>query len=322
MRNGRALEPWVPRFKGLLAGLAGLVLMLSGCDLFGHGYPENVSRLLPSDSRLYWLDNDHVFVPGYAPDDKLLDESGKPKKGLYILDTRNNSYVRHADLGHYSRFCYHHGFVTYTVSGKMGDAVETNRRMEGTFGEEKLLPLGAKQNTSLENTETYTECPRVDREKRLRPEHAESMRRGLAVHAVFLREQDVYILADMCAVPYPECRIPVKQTFDSPVKLYRPDRAEPIQLPILAKELSLGSYIRYVEWANKYLIIPAVRRDVPYQYLNYGLYGKAHYQVYLMTPNGEVETITIPDGKWLPPHGHRLDTRRPLLQWQRGHRAG
>ena len=307
MRNGRALEPWVPRFKGLLAGLAGLVLMLSGCESSGPGYTEKISRLETADSpRLYWLDNDHVFIPGYAPDDKLMDESGKPKKGLHILDTRNNTYVRHADLGDGSRFCFHQGFITYSIYNKSGGDHSKDLQMEGMFGQEKLLPPGNRFDADFNNNSSYTECPRVDREKRLRPEHAEPMHRGLAVHAVFLREQDGYILADMCTVPYPECRIPVKQTFDSPVKLYRPDRAEPIELPILAKELSLGSYIRYVEWANKYLIVPAVRRDVPYEYQNYGLYGKAPYQVYLMSPGGQIETIPIPNGAWLRPQNAAL----------------
>lgn len=286
--------------KIVTAVAMGLVLMLSGCESSAHGYPEKVSRLLPAENRLYWLDNDRVFVPGYAPDDKLVDEEGKPKKGLYILDTRSNTYVRHADLGHYSRFCFNEGFVTYTVSGKAGDAIDTNRRMEGKFGEEKLLPLGVKQNANLGNKSTYTECPKVDRTKRLKPEHAEPMHRGLAVHAVFLREQDGYILADMCTLPYPECTIPVKETFNSPVKLYRPNQKEPVELPILGKEFALGSYIRYVEWINKYLIVPATRKDTPAGY-SYSLTGKAPYRVYLMSPSGEVETILIPEGKWLPP---------------------
>lgn len=299
MKTNRRLE-FVPQFKWLAAIVAGVTLAVSACGASGHGYPEKVSRLLPDGSRLYWLDNDRVFVPGYAPDDKLLDENGKPKKGLYILDTRNNTYVRHADLGHYSRFCFNEGFVTYSPKNK-GLNDKESVQMEGKFGQEKLLPPGVRFNADFINNGSYTDCPRTDREKRLRPEHAEPMHRGLAVHAVFLREQDGYILADMCTLPYPECTIPVKETFDLPVKLYRPERADAIELPILAKELSLGSYIRYVEWINKYLVVPAVRRDVPYQYLNYGLYGKAPYQVYLMSPNGEIEAITIPEGKWLPP---------------------
>ena len=122
MKYKSGCESIAAQFKRLAAIVAGVTLTVSACGASGHGYPEKISRLLPDGSRLYWLDNDRVFVPGYAPDDKLLDENGKPKKGLYILDSRNNTYVRHADLGHYSRFCFNEGFVTYTVSGKMGDA--------------------------------------------------------------------------------------------------------------------------------------------------------------------------------------------------------
>ncbi|MBL8413090.1 MAG: hypothetical protein JNM42_01475 [Propionivibrio sp.] len=303
MRNGRALEPWVPRFKGLLAGLAGLVLMLSGCESSGPGYTEKISRLETADSpRLYWLDNDHVFVPGYAPDDKLLDESGKPKKGLYILDTRNNTYVRHADLGDGSRFCFHQGFITYSIYNKSGGDHSKDLQMEGMFGQEKLLPPGNRFDADFNNNSSYTDCPRVDREKRLRPEHAALVQDHFPVGAKFLRPEDGYIFVHSCKQQYCD-GLPEKHSFENPSKLYRPDRAEPIELPILAKELSLGSYIRYAEWANKYLIVPSSRRDKAY---NGGLIGglmegKAPYQIYLMTPNGRVETITIPDGKWLPP---------------------
>ena len=302
VRNRHAMEPWVPRFKGLLAGLAGLVLMLSGCESSGPGYTEIISRLEMADSpRLYWWDNDHVFVPGYAPDDKLLTEEGKPKKGLYILDTRNNSYVRHADLGHYSRFCYYQGFVTYTVSGKMDDPVETDRQMEGVFGQEKMLPIGVRFNADLNNKDSYTECPRVDRTKRLRPEHAALEQDHFPVGAKFLRPEDGYIFLSYCKAKYCDGHGGLdKDEFDDPVKLYRPNQTEPIELPILVKELGLGSYIRYVEWANKYLIIPATRKDTSWPASD-RLKGKSPYQVYLMTPNGDVETITIPDGKWLPP---------------------
>ena len=283
-------------FPSLLAALA---LTLSGCGPAALGYSETVSRLESADRPPYWLDNDRVLIAGYAPDDKLLGDDGKPKKGLYILDTRNNSYTRYADLGHYSRLCYDQEFVTYTVSGKMGDPVETNRQMEGTLGQEKMLPKGVRFNADFSNNSSYTDCPRVDPAKRLRVEHAEPMRRGLAVHAIFLRQEDGYILADICNLPYPECTIPVKETFNSNVKLYQPGRKDPIDIPILAKELALGSYIRYVEWANKYLIVPANRKDTPYGY-SYRLTGKAPYQIYLMTPSGQIETIPIPEGKWLP----------------------
>lgn len=301
MKTNRDLKAVVLQFKWLAAAVAGVTLMVSGCGASGHGYPEKVSRLLPDGSRLYWLDNDRVFVPGYAPDDKLFDENDKPKKGLYILDTRNNTYVRHADLGHYSRFCFNEGFVTYTVSGKMGDAVETNRHMEGKFGEEKLLPLGAKQNASLGNKSTYTECPRTDREKRLRPEHVALEKAHFSVGAMFLRPEDGYIYSGRCRTEYCAGRgSSDRDNFDEPVKLYRPDRADPIELPILGKELGLSSYFRYVAWINKYLIVPATRKDTPIDY-SYSLTGKAPYRVYLMSPNGEIETIVIPDGKWLRP---------------------
>ena len=279
----------------------GLALMLSGCESSAHGYSERVSRLLPDDSRLYWLDNDRVFVPGYAPDDKLMDEEGKPKKGLYILDTRNNTYVRHADLGYYSRFCFYQGFITYSTFNKHGVDRSKNRQMEGLFGQEKLLPPGVGFNAELGDNKSYTDCPRSDREKRLRPEHVALEKAHFPVGAMFLRPEDGYIYSGRCKKEYCDGRgSSDRDDFDEPVKLYRPNQNEPIELPILGKELGLRSYIRYVEWINKYLIVPATRKDTPVGY-SYALSGKAPYRVYLMSPNGEIETITIPDGKWLPP---------------------
>lgn len=300
-RNKSCLEFVVPQVRWLAAAVAGLALMFSGCDSSRHGYSEKVSRLLPSDSRLYWLDNNRVFVPGYAPDDKLLNEEGKPTKGLYILDTRNNTYVRHADLGDGAFFCFHQGFITYSTSNKRGVSDSGYRQMEGLFGQEKLLPPGVRFNAEFgSNNNSYTDCPRSDREKRLRPEHMALEQVHIPVGAKFLRPEDGYIYSSRCKKEYCDgYGDTAKEGFDEPAKLYRPDRAEPIDLPILGKEFALGSYIRYVEWVNKYLIVPATRKDTPYDYSN-ALTGKAPYRVYLMSPNGDVETILIPEGKWLP----------------------
>ena len=274
--------------------------MVSGCGASGHGYPEKVSRLLPADSRLYWLDNDRVFVPGYAPDDKLWDEKGKPKKGLYILDTRNNTYVRYADLGDGSRFCFYQGFITYSIFNKHGVDRSKHQQMEGVFGQEKLLPPGVRFNATLNDNKSYTDCPITDREKRLRPEHVALEKAHFSVGAMFLRPEDGYIYSGRCRTEYCAGRGGSdRDNFDDPVKLYRTDQADPIELPILGKELGLGSYIRYVAWINKYLIVPATRKDTPIGY-GYSLSGKAPYRVYLMAPDGEVETILVPEGKWLP----------------------
>ena len=87
----------------------------------------------------------------------------------------------------------------------MRDTVETNRHMEGTFGEEKLLPLGAKQNASLGNKFTYTECPKVDREKRLRPEH-------VALEQAHLLAWIVHRQGDKCDNRMIECLFSLKQS--------------------------------------------------------------------------------------------------------------
>ena len=136
----------------------------------------------------------------------------------------------------------------------------------------------------------------------LRPEHVVLAKASFPVGVMFLRQEDGYIFISRSGEKYFDGRShPDKEDLARPVKLFRPDQIEPIELPILGKELGLGSYIRYVEWINKYLIVPAARKDKPID-SSYRLSGKAPYQVYLMAPNGETEIVVIPEGKWLPPY--------------------
>ena len=266
-------------------------------------FPETLTRLLPYGTP-YWLDNDRVLLVARAPDDKLYDEEGHWKPGLYILDVRGNTYTRYADLGDPPLFCYNQGFVTYKAKGvqisdRKSDSPE-DVFMEGRFGEEKPLPSGVRPSIDAGYDVYYANCPVFDRKKLLTPEHWALHEGHFTVMANFLRPEHGYIYASHCRDKY--CNGSpgiIQEDFEKPAKLYIPGRAEPVELPILGKEFSLGVRVRYVEWLGKYLIIPATRRDTPFRYGN-GLTGQAPFQVYLMTPEGQVDAFPVPEGKWLP----------------------
>jgi len=242
---------------------------------------------------MYWLDNDRVLVPGYAPqkpDDKATQDAKQyGPLGLYILDTRNLSYVRHADLSDYYSLCYNQGFITYTnqTDEQAGNRIQN----EGPFGQEQALSVNAEHNYGGEGQAYYAACPKVDREKLLRPEH-----RGQRVSALFLRETDGYIY--IATQRSPDEWMVDRHNQDDPVKYYRTGQAEPIELPILAKET--WRRLSYSEYAGKYLLIPRTweGRDIRDSEVSWP--RNLPYKVYLLDPAGNVESIDIPYGTWRP----------------------
>ena len=273
-------------------------------------FPETVTRLLPHGTP-HWLDNDRLLLVARAPDDKLYDGEGHWKPGLYILDVRSNTYSRYAEVGDPPLFCYNQGFVTYMNRGSnLSFGTDGKPQgssdmlfMEGWFGKEKALPQGVRPSIEPGYDVYFANCPVFDRKKLLTPEHWVLDEGHFPVMAYFLRPEHGYIYASHCRERYCNGSPGIAQEdFEKPVKLFIPGVAEPVELPILGKEFSLGVRVRYMEWLGKYLIIPATRRDTPYRYGN-GLTGKAPYQVYLMTPEAQVEAFPIPEGKWLPGSG-------------------
>lgn len=267
---------------------------LAACSPVGHDYPETVARLIYMRAAdefrpIFWLDKDRVFIPGYAPDD-----SSNPKDGIFILDTRTNTYQRYTDLvGERSAwFCYFDGFISYPVLGSDGKF----HQKEGKMGEEREVPDSEKQLDPSQRR-SYSKCKKIDRAKRFRPEHRQLDQTRSPVRAVFLREEDGYIFLDHCREAY--CAHIVREYYDQPAKLNRYDRKEPTDLPILVKEMS-GSIVRYAAWAGKYIIASRARRDRPYE-SGEGMAGKEPLRIYLLSPDGSIEAIPLADGAWLPP---------------------
>ena len=291
---------WFAR-KAFLVVLAGGVL--SGCDFIAGGaLPEKKTPYAPTPTELvygkrhgampmYWLDKDRVLVPGYAPL-PATNAAGQEARqygplGLYILDTRNNSYVRHADLSQYYSLCYNEGFVTYTSN--TDDKADNRIQHEGPFGREQALPVNAEHNFRGDSQPYYAACPKIDPKALLRPEH-----RGQRVSAWFLREQDGYLNLGISDEPL-KLRNP-----DDLVTYYRKGQAEPVELPILAKEMLSTAKLTFSDYAGKYVIVPgnAKSRDMS-NYVTSWPNGML-IPIYLLSPDGKVETIQIPYGTWFP----------------------
>jgi hypothetical protein len=294
------------KFQFQAAAVVGRVLLvalvLSGCDVLQNVGPSGQDQKFEIKSSglafgrrfgpdpIYWLDNDRALFPGYA-NEKRLGPDGKEvwaPPGLFIWDTKNDRIVRHADLARNFYFCYNEGFVTYTTH------TEEDRKKwiqyEGWFGSEQALPPGSATNWA-HNQSYYAACPKIDPEKLLRPEH-----RGRRVSAFFLREADGYIY--VATQRSPDEWMVDRHNQDDPVKYYRTGQTEPIELPILAKEM--WSQLSYSEFAGKYLLIPRTWKSRDLRNSIESWPKDLPYKVYLLHPAGNVESIDIPYGTWRP----------------------
>jgi len=231
-------------------------------------------------SPIYWLDNDRVLFPGYA-NEKRVGPDGKETwapPGIFIWDTKSNTYVRHADLqrGHWF-ICFNKGFLGYSTDGDMQGEQKVIKA--GMLGLEKELSRSVPWKLHPE----LDQCD--DPVAEIRPDH-----RGTPI--VHLRPQDGYIYVGRIG-ELGRFRNP-----DDPVKLYRPGQEAPVTLSILAKEMS--AKLSYSEYAGKYTIIPDTwkERDV---HSSINRWPQGHpFPIYLLAPDGKLETLEIPSGTWFP----------------------
>ncbi len=294
------------RLRLVATSLALLVTMvLAGCDgggpfgLFGtkSPWPVTESRLAYGTrfegDPIYWLDNDRVLIPGYERHADVPVGKEAPgtftSLGLYVWDTRTNSTTRHSDLSQHYSLCYNDGFITYTTSDENG---RKRHQSEGVFGKELPLPVDARP--SFDAQPAYSMCPRIDPEKRLRPEHV-----GRHVPARFLKEEDGYLSAGESREP--GSPIPRERLNDT-VKLYRPDGSEPVSLPIISKEVFFGTKLTYSQFAQRYVLVPHTSRNGSPNSDSVVWPDKQPMPVYLISPIGDVQTMSVPYGTWVPPH--------------------
>lgn len=279
---------WFAR-QALLVVLAGGVL--SGCDALqsvgqsgqGQKYETKNSGLMFGGrfgaEPIYWLDNDRALFPAFA-NEKRIGPDGKERwapPGIYIWDTKNNTITRHADLQEKSWFlCFNKGFVAYSIEGEGHDRKVMKA---GMLGHEKQLRTDIYWGKNPELEQCH------DPKAEVLLEH-----RDAAVE--HLRLQDGYLYLGTSVEPL-KLHKP-----DDPVKYFRKGQVEPIELPILAKEIQIHGKLSYSEYAGKYLLIPGTwkSRDVRSS-INSWPNGMP-IPIYLLSPDGKVETIEIPYGIW------------------------
>ncbi|MEN6585776.1 MAG: hypothetical protein ABFE02_06965 [Sulfuricella sp.] len=292
----------VHRMHALYAVLAlGLsVLGLYGCDANQAGnwfgtkspYPVKSSGLLfggnISFSPIYWLDNDRVLLPGYSRKHPQSTDGTDPATkgfGVYIWNTSNNTYVRHADFNTPRWFlCFNKGFIAYSI-GSQGEEDRGSKYIlkAGMLGHEKRLPTEIFWKFHPELKQCHE--PKAE----VRPEH-----RGGGID--FLRAEDGYLYAGAATASEGHYTINA-QNQNEPVKFYQPGRAEPISLPILPKETFQVE--TFSEYGRKYLIIPSRPKSRDFSSSDESWPPGTPKPIYLLSRDGTVETIEVPAGPWV-----------------------
>lgn len=235
-------------------------------------------------SPIYWVDNDRMLFPGYAVDKRKNADGtealhGTPP-GVYIWDTKNNTYARHADLNDPMWFlCFNKGFIAYSVGNTGRDEYGTKYIVKaGMLGQEKQLRTDIQwaKNPELEQCHE----PEVE----VRPEH-----RNAGV--LRLRPEHGYIVTRLSPDQVANARIQ-----NTPVEFYRPGQTKPIVLPILPKETFHVE--PYSESAQKYLIIPSAPKSWDINGRGGPWPAGTTKPIYLLSPEGHIETIQVPSGPW------------------------
>lgn len=285
------------------------ISVLVACDaggLFGTKSPWPVieSRLAYGTrfegDPIYWLDNDRVLIPGYERHADVPVGKEAPgtftSLGLYVWDTKKNTYDRLSGLRSRYVLCYNDGYIVYTPLEEGEDEEAAYRVREGPLGheEEKLLSPSSTPIDYDRGQPAYSPCPRIDPAKRLRPDHV-----GRHVPAWFLKEEDGYLSTGNPLEPGSGI---TPKTQDDPVKLYSSSQAEPIALPLLAKELDAGSKLRFSPYIERYVITPSNWKERDLR-SSLGDWPRARpMPVYLLAPDGKADAVEVPYGTWLPPH--------------------
>ena len=249
-------------------------------------YPVEVSKLAYAASistrPIIWIDNDRILIPGATP-----TSTGEAEKssdflfGLYIWDTKNDTYTLHKRLKDTPAvLCYHNGNLIYSVASVPNqDPV----LIGGPLGEEKEL------QPQVENSKwpELTTCKNLQPETDVLPEHS-------SVFTEQLRKGDGYLYLGL------------KKSFlnnsdgkkdTEHIKLYSFKENSLIDLPILLKEYS-SSTTTYSEYGNKYVFVPGWPKDRPYSNNQTSWPLDKPLLIYIFSSEGKVSTTMVPPGHW------------------------
>ncbi len=245
---------------------------------------------------IHWLDNDRVLIPAQEPRKRAgadgKDKLGWGKMGLYIWNVKTNSFSRYSDLESSNWiFEYDHGNIAYSLGMNSNRDILT---MVGKMGEEKQVELKRGM-------------PPMQLEPSKRP-HKTFRRDGgqKSANLYTLLPQHGYIY-----VSTTDGGTAWAGNQNDKVKLYRSETAKAIELPILVKEMDSEAKFTYSDYLNKYVLVPATWRGRDLANNNRTWPKDEPYPIYLISPQGQVETLTIPAGYWYP--GAAYPTRAGLF---------
>jgi hypothetical protein len=116
---------------------------------------------------------------------------------------------------------------------------------------------------------------------------------------ITLRPQDGYIYAGKGKTI--NCPL-ILDDYDAPVKLYRSRHADPVELPVLAKEMEFNSRLRFSDYTGRYVLIPHTTKsdENVKKRIHNGWPAGSPYPIYLISPDGKTDRIDIPYGRWHP----------------------
>jgi hypothetical protein len=288
-----------------------IILGLTGCDLgqisrlanyftdTRSPYPVHTSKLAFAGKLrtrpIIWIDNDRIVFAGGTP--TLPDEAEKSNDlqfGIYIWDTKNDTYTLHKKLENAPAvFCYHDGYLVYSIElptqhqiiigGRLGEERELQPRIEGSKWPE------------------LSKCLNLQPESDILPEHASAF-----THA--LQNGDGYL--------YLGSKTSFGQNINGEqdtqhAKLYSVKEKTLLDLPILLKEFS-SSTTTYSKYGNQYVFVPGWPKDQPWVNHDTGWPAAKPLTVYMFSNDGNVSTTMVPAGYWNG-RPQALPTKKGLL---------
>jgi len=245
-------------------------------------------RVTGPDS-VYWLDNDHVLIPGYeviSPKGALAHGRGElSEPGLYVWDTKTNSHIRHATLeSPMWKLCFSDGYIFYST--RRGDNNVSLDRYAGPFGQEKPLandPSGAPPPEGIKCRDSNW------------PRESYRLTADGATGTIVLRPGDGEIeFGGGSTLP----RLVDRRNQMRPIRLIKTGSKTPLELPILSKEVTrnTGGEVSFAQFINRYVLLAATPRgrdvfepSVPWP-------ADQARPVYLIGPDGKVTIEQLPAG--------------------------
>ena len=250
-------------------------------------YPDTDTHLMFAVSSIggfgpiHWIDNDHVLFAGYeivkSKDSPRWDHLSNSDPGIYILDTKANTFVRYAPLTQHFRMCFNRGYLFYNTA-------EANDNEPLAF---RAGPLGSEQ--PVVTNERYGH---MAEQRRCQGWPGQESPDKHPTELIFpLDPKDGYIRIAYWDDPNkPGIN---EATQHEKVELIQPS-GNVLALPIERKEME-ASEASYSAYLDAYVIIPRTPRGAPFN-VYAGWPKEELVPIYVLKHDGTVTTVQLPAG--------------------------